>query len=140
MNTAEIKQLIQQSLAAINPEEGIAVSDTVSRIGVFHTDASGVFDRVHHHFSDITGVHRAETVGKVWLQTVFCDDRDRVCKEWYQSMMKNRLFTASFRIPDRTRGGLKKVSCSLVPELSDFKQTIGYFGVFVESGEFRQAV
>jgi PAS domain-containing protein len=140
MNTASIKLLIQQSLAAIDPGEGIAVSDAGSRIGVFHTDASGVLDRVHHHFIDITGVRHAEVVGKVWLQTVFCDDRDRVCKEWYQSMIKNRLFTASFRIPDRTRGGLKKVSCSLVPEFSDFKQTIGYFGVFVEPGVFRQAV
>jgi hypothetical protein len=89
---------------------------------------------------DITGTTGNQVIGKVWLQAVTCDDRDRACKEWYQSIMYNRLYTGSFRIADRVRGGLKEVSCSLVPEMTDDKQTIGYYGVFVETAEYQQAV
>ena len=133
MKTAEVRSLIHESLCALVDNENILIRDAESRIGVFHTDASGVMDRAHHHFLDIAGMHSDQIVGKVWLQTVFCDDRDRVCKEWYQSIIKERLFTSSFRILDRSRGRLKKISCSLIPEFSDCGQTIGYFGVFVDA-------
>lgn len=140
MKTAEIRNLIQQSLCTKRDGEGLFIGEGVSRIGVFHMDASGVLDRVHHHFLDITGRPCNQVIGRVWLQTVFCDDRDRVCREWYQSIMKNKSFTSSFKIPDRSRAALKQVSCSLVPELSDHNRTIGYYGVFVEASEYRQAV
>ncbi|HMK42771.1 MAG TPA: PAS domain-containing protein [Dissulfurispiraceae bacterium] len=120
------------SLAELEATEGMPLASTDSRIGTFHMDVLGVIDRVHSRFLDITGGRSEEMIGRVWLQTVTCDDRDRVCKEWYLSIMKKKAFACSFMILDLARGGLKKVSCSLVPELSDYGRTIGYFGAFIE--------
>lgn len=140
MQAAEIGSLIRRSLSATEDGVGLFATFHMSKIGVFHTDVAGVYDRVHHNFLEIAGSSSRQIIGKVWLQSVFCDDRDRVCKEWYLSIMKNRAFTTSFRMQDVARGGLKHVTCSLVPELSDRNRTIGYFGVFVEANEYRQAV
>lgn len=140
MKTTAIKHLIQQSLSAMGHGEGCSMINPLSKIGVFHITSSGVYDRVHHHFMEMTGTHFDQVIGKVWLQTIYCEDRDRVCKDWYLSIMKNTPFTATFRVPDHMHGGCKHVSCSLVPELSDTNKRIGYFGIFVETVQYREAV
>lgn len=116
-----------------NAQQG-CTTVAASRLGVFHTDASGVCDGVPAHFPDITGIPCREMIGRVWLQAIFCDDRDRVCREWYLSIIRNMPFTSTFRIPGCAEQGLREVSCALVPELSDSGRTTGYLGVLVETG------
>lgn len=140
MKTATIKHLIQESLSTMGHKEGSSMISPISKIGVFHITGSGVYDRVHHNFMEITGTRFNQVVGKVWLQSIYCEDRDRVCKDWYLSIMKDTPFTATFRIPDHMHGGCKHVSCSLVPEPSDTNKRIGYFGIFVETEHYLKAV
>lgn len=140
MNSVQLQRLIDQAIRSLEAAEPGFTRDSACRIGVFHTNALGVCDRVHPWFLDITDPVTRRVINKIWLHTVACSDRDRVCREWHQSIMKNRLFTSSFRIPDRARGDLKQVSCAMIPELSESRRTIGYLGIFVEAKEYRQAV
>jgi hypothetical protein len=140
MRTPEIKNLIHQSLSTMHIFGGFVLTDTASRIGVFDIDADQVIEMVHNHCMDITGTFGNEFTGRVWLQPVFCDNQDRVCKEWYQSIIKNISFTESFRLSVSVLENLKEITCSLVRKLADYKQTIGYFGVFADEAEYLQSL
>lgn len=140
MNTALMKDLIKQSVHPRDHGEGYPGISTTSKIGVFHITHSGVFDKVHQHFLEITGMSFNQIYNKVWLQAVHCEDRDRVCKDWYLSIMRNDSFSATFRIPDHAHGGCKQVSCSMIPETPEQNIKTGYFGIFIETVHYRQAV
>lgn len=112
---------------------------TPSGIGVFHTNAVGVCDGLLEGLPGITGISCDKVLGRIWLQMVFSEDRDRVCMEWYQSIIRNRVLAVAFRVAESAVGEQKEVSCSLSPELSDCNKTIGYYGVLIHVNEHDQA-
>ncbi len=105
----------------------------------FHTNAVGVCDGLLEGLPGITGISCDKVLGRIWLQMVFSEDRDRVCMEWYQSIIRNRVLAVAFRVAESAVGEQKEVSCSLSPELSDCNKTIGYYGVLIHVNEHDQA-
>jgi len=133
MRAGTIQPIRYCSIHDIKEAKAMSIVDATARIGVFHTDIAGILDQAHKFFIDIIDIPSDQIFGKLWLDTIFSSDRGRVRREWFLSITHNNLFTSSFRIPDHSHCGLKRVTCSLIPQLSARLEIIGYFGVYVET-------
>jgi PAS domain S-box-containing protein len=66
-------------------------------VGIFQTDARGMFVYVNERWSEIAGMALGEAAGGGWLRAVHPADRYRVQTAWYESVQAGVVFELQYR-------------------------------------------
>src|SRR5262249_53027972 len=74
-----------QALAAISP------------VGIFQTDAAGLYVYVNQRWCEIAGIPPEKAYGTGWAVALHGGDRQRVCDEWYRATEANSHFRSRYR-------------------------------------------
>lgn len=110
----------------------------VSPVGIFQTDAAGNNLYVNERGSEIMGITRSEAMGDGWNRALHPEDRDRVFREWKQTVAENRLLKIEYRYlrPDGTVCWVLTQSAAIRDENGELT---GYIGAFADITERVQA-
>jgi len=78
-----------------------AISDA-SPLGIFVTDQEGSCEYTNVEYQKLSGLSFEEALGTGWANAIHEDDRDRIFKEWYESVENQSLFRAEQRFKQKS--------------------------------------
>jgi PAS domain S-box-containing protein len=67
-------------------------------LAVFEANEHGAYKFVSTRWCELTGLIPQQASGDGWINSIHPDDRERVMKEWRNSVAEQREFTLNFRI------------------------------------------
>jgi PAS domain S-box-containing protein len=119
-------------------------------VGIFRTDADGLYTYVNARWNGIVGSTPDQLLGDAWTEFVHADDRPLVLESWKQALIASAPFIGEYRCvtPD---GRTIWVHCHAVPETDDADAGLpspvlpkeyvasGYIGTLTNVTERRQA-
>lgn len=99
---------------------------------IFTTDDKGLITWANRSFLNILGRQISDVTGSGWETAIHQDDRDRVTKEWYESVEENRNFDLQYRCV-RSDDEIILVRCKAFGG-----QKTGYFGILTKIRNFQK--
>ena len=67
-------------------------------VGIFHTDALGLYTFVNERYCELTGIRPTAALGDAWREIVHPEDRERVVDEWRAASSAGRAFALEYRM------------------------------------------
>jgi diguanylate cyclase (GGDEF)-like protein/PAS domain S-box-containing protein len=67
-------------------------------VGIFHSDAAGLYTFVNERYCELTGISPAAALGDGWQQIVHPEDLERVVSEWHAAAAAGRAFSLEYRM------------------------------------------
>jgi PAS domain S-box-containing protein len=123
----DLKSIKNQLLLSTKTSESLLYLDPNP---IFRTDSDGDFTLVNYKYLQIGGFTTQEdALGKGWLKAVHIDDRDRVEKEWEESIYAESIFETTYRCYNQLTGKVLMVSIRTTPVRDGNKEVISYVGV-----------
>ena len=134
----EITERIQIEQALKQSEAKFRALVTQAPVGIFQTDCQGDCLYVNPRWLEITGLSKAEAMGKGWSNALHAEDRARVYQEWYEAATTEREFASEYRFctPD---GKVTWVSGKAVGLYDDCQELTGYFGTIVDISDRKRS-
>ncbi|MGB8688343.1 MAG: PAS domain S-box protein, partial [Microcoleus sp.] len=128
----------------LESEERYATLVEAATVGIFRTDADGLYTYVNDRYCQISGITRSvsplsATAREGWLHRgIHPDDRDSIATEWQESERENRPFRLEYRFqhPD---GAVSWVYGQSVAELGAEGQIVGYVGTITDISDRKGA-
>lgn len=107
-------------------------------VGIFQNDLGGNCLFVNERWCEMTGMTPEEAKGAGWARALHPDDRERVFKEWSDSVERGKSFASEYRY--RTPGGkVLWIYGSAVPMRDDERTAIGFIGTATDITERKEA-
>ena len=103
----------------------------LSPVGIFHTDAAGGFLYVNERWCNIGGVETQTALGQGWARVIHPDDRNRVLREWAESIDHGTPFKSEYRCL-RNDGGTSWILSEASVQADETGKVIGYVGTMTE--------
>jgi PAS domain S-box-containing protein len=129
----------QRFIAALNQsEQRYQTLAQVAPVGIFHTDTQGLCRYVNERWSHLTGLNCQESLGNGWLNAIYPEDRDRVCRQLLQATLQQESFQSEFRFL-RPDGSIVWVLSQCVVLVDDADQVTGYVGSVTDITDRKQA-
>ena len=100
---------------------------SVEGLSMFETDAKGNCISVSANYCRLTGRGEIEHLGSNWIHNIAYEDREKVMKEWIDSVNHRRIFDMRYRLI--SANGIIVVSCKAHPIDDIHGNLAGYFGV-----------
>jgi len=102
----------------------------LSPVGIFHTDANGVYKYVNRRWCEIAGLTTEEVKNKGWMPALHPADERRVIEEWYEALTEERGFASQYRLQHQG-GRVVWVYCQTRPEIKE-DAVAGYVGTLTD--------
>ncbi|MBN3910503.1 MAG: response regulator [Nostoc sp. NMS1] len=140
--TEAIKQQAAQ-LVAVNAElrqseERLRSLSTCSPVGIFEIDTEGGCRYTNPRYQIICGLKAAESLEKIWLESVHPEDRERAVVSWSTYICEGRDYSEEFRF-QTAQGIIRWVQVRSSPMLSGQGELLGYVGTLEDITERKQA-
>jgi PAS domain S-box-containing protein len=134
----DISERKQAEMALQESEKRLTSLASAAPVGIFRTDLYGNIIYVNHRWGQISGSTLNEAQGTGWLWRLHPEDRDRVVREWYDSIEQNATFRCEYRFvcSDET---VTWVFGQAVAERTVSGKTIGYIGTITDISDRKQA-
>jgi PAS domain S-box-containing protein len=110
----------------------------VSRVGLFHTDASGNCSYTNERWNEIAGITLTEALGEGWVSAIHPEDRQRIATQWDEATQNHLLFECEYRFrhPD---GLVTWVLGQAAPYFGTDGEVVGYVGTVTDINDRKQA-
>jgi PAS domain S-box-containing protein len=102
-----------------------------SPVCIFRTDAEGNCLYVNQRWQDITGLSLEDALREGWAKSLHPDDRDRVFRDWFESVAKNEPFKSEYRFL-RADGSISWVIGQAIAEIDANGEIEGYVGTITD--------
>ncbi len=102
----------------------------LSPVGIFHTDANGVYRYVNRRWCEIAGMTEQEVKQNGWMSAIHPADERRVVEEWYEALTEKRGFSSEYRL-QHDNGRVVSVYTQTRPEVDEDK-VVGYVGTMTD--------
>ncbi|MEH2346813.1 MAG: response regulator [Nostoc sp.] len=140
--TEAVKQQAAQ-LVAVNAElrqseERLRSLSTCSPVGIFEIDTEGGCRYTNPRYQAICGLKAAESLEKIWLESVHPEDRKRAVASWSTYIYHGRDYSEEFRF-QTVQGIIRWVQVRSSPMLSGQGELLGYVGTLEDITERKQA-
>ncbi|MBD2531425.1 response regulator [Nostoc flagelliforme FACHB-838] len=140
--TEAVKQQAAQ-LVAVNTElrqseERLRSLSTCSPVGIFEIDTEGGCRYTNPRYQAICGLKAAESLEKIWLESVHPEDRERAIASWSAYICEGRDYSEEFRF-QTAHGSVRWVQVRSSPMLSGQGELLGYVGTLEDITERKQA-
>lgn len=140
--TEAVKQQAAQ-LVAVNAElkqseERLRSLSTCSPIGIFEIDTEGGCRYTNPRYQIICGLKPAESLEKIWLESVHPEDKERAISSWSTYIYQGRDYSEEFRF-QTAHGIVRSVQVRSSPMLSSQGELLGYVGTLEDITERKQA-
>jgi PAS domain S-box-containing protein len=134
----DISERKQAEIALRESEKRLASLASAAPVGIFRTDVQGNFIYVNHRWGQISGCTLNEAQGTGWFWRLHLEDRDRVVREWYDSIENNTTFRCEYRFM-RSDGTTVWVFGQAVAERTISGKIIGYIGTITDISDRKRA-
>ena len=143
-------------VSELKPNNGTSLRDSVNRIetrqvlqeqtqkailsdmsiGVFKTDAEGLFTWVNPKYLRMTGRAPNEVHGSGWVNTIAVRDRERVQREWKEAIDDSRDFESEFLLitPDDDRVQVSARTYKMIGQEDELLGFVGMLTPLCETG------
>lgn len=140
--TEAVKQQAAQ-LVAVNTElrqseERFRSLSTCSPVGIFEIDTEGGCKYTNPRYQAICGLKAAESLEKIWLESVHPEDKERAVASWSAYIREGRDYSEEFRF-QTAHGSDRWVQVRSSPMLSGQGELMGYVGTLEDITERKQA-
>ncbi|MFW9263755.1 response regulator [Nostoc sp. CALU 546] len=140
--TEAVKQQAAQ-LVAVNTElrqseERFRSLSTCSPVGIFEIDTEGGCKYTNPRYQAICGLKAAESLEKIWLESVHPEDKERAVASWSAYIREGRDYSEEFRF-QTAHGSDRWVQVRSSPMLSGQGELLGYVGTLEDITERKQA-
>ncbi|MEH2192439.1 MAG: response regulator [Nostoc sp.] len=140
--TEAVKQQTAQ-LVAVNgslreSEERLRSLSTCSPVGIFEIDTEGGCRYTNPRYQAICGLKAADSLEKIWLESVHPEDRERAVASWSTYIYHGRDYSEEFRF-QTAQGIIRWVQVRSSPMLSGQGELLGYVGTLEDITERKQA-
>ncbi|MCC5644543.1 response regulator [Nostoc sp. CHAB 5824] len=140
--TEAVKQQAAQ-LVAVNAElrqseERLRSLSTCSPVGIFEIDTEGGCRYTNPRYQIICGLKAAESLEKIWLESVHPEDKERAVASWSDYIREGRDYSEEFRF-QTAHGIVRWVQVRSSPMLSGQGELLGYVGTLEDITERKQA-
>ncbi|MEH2162049.1 MAG: response regulator [Nostoc sp.] len=140
--TEAVKQQAAQ-LVAVNAElrqseERLRSLSTCSPVGIFEIDTEGGCRYTNPRYQIICGLKPAESLQKIWLESVHPEDRERAVASWSNYICEGGDYSEEFRF-QTVHGIVRWVQVRSSPMLSSQGELLGYVGTLEDITERKQA-
>ena len=126
---AQLKLVHETSSAQIEKSELLYRSLTSNApVAIFNTDKLGAFTYVNEEWTKYSGINLAEACGFGWQKAIYPDDRDRVTKEWQETIVKDTEFKSELRFQDK-KGKITWLQAKAVKLVDANNNMYGYIGI-----------
>ncbi|MCL7762385.1 ATP-binding protein [Polaribacter sp. Z014] len=126
---AQLKLVHETSRAQIEESELLYRSLTSNApVGIFNTDKLGAFTYVNEEWTKYSGINLDEASGFGWLKAIYHEDRDRVTKEWQETIIKDIEFKSALRFQDKN-GKITWLQAKAVKLVDTNNNMYGYIGI-----------
>jgi diguanylate cyclase (GGDEF)-like protein/PAS domain S-box-containing protein len=95
--------------------------------GCFEANADGMVTFVNQQWTELTGVSAADALDGGWSEAVHLEDRDRVVKNWYDTIKRGQPFAMEYRVASVDRVS-RWLAVSAQPLMGDAGTVEGYLG------------
>jgi len=95
--------------------------------GCFEADASGMVTFVNQQWTELTGLSADDALNCGWSQTVHVEDRDRVVKNWTDTVGRGQAFAMEYRVATGTCDN-RWLAVSAQPIFGADGEAAGYLG------------
>ncbi|MEG3898062.1 MULTISPECIES: PAS domain S-box protein [unclassified Microcoleus] len=119
-------------------EQRYATLAAAAPVGIFRTDAEGLFTYINDRFFQIAGIAPENAIEKGWQQALHPDDRDWVIAHWEQYIQDENPFQLEYRF-QRPDGVVTWVYGQSLAEWNAEGQVIGYVGTVTDISDRKQA-
>lgn len=119
-------------------QQRYATLANISPVGIFWTNAQGECLYVNEQWQEITGLSAEESQGHNWSKTLYSKDRDRVSRQWTQSVEAESIFRSEYRF-QRPDGKVTWVVGQAIAERDSQGQILGYVGTITDITQRKQA-
>lgn len=107
-------------------------------VGIFHTDAAGLYTFVNDRYCELTGIEPDAALGDGWREIVHPEDRERVVDEWRSAANAGRAFALEYRM--RSLAGATIWVDGKAEAVRDAKGAVtGYIGSVHDLSESKRA-
>jgi|GEM_PF-1923097 len=109
----------------------------ISPVGIFHTDVEGETTYVNRRWSKISGLSFEESLGQGWLSAVHPEDREKIIKNWNNTINDKSDSVAEYRFLHKD-GSVIWVIGQAVPHTDSNGKIIGYLGTVTDVTRHKQ--
>lgn len=122
----------------LNPSQSLFQAlANISPVGIFQTDAAGLYVYVNHRWCEIAGITPEQAYGAGWATALHPDDRESVCDEWYRAARTKSRFASKYRF-ERADGTISWVFGQAVSHGGSAGEAAGYIGTITDITEITE--
>jgi PAS domain S-box-containing protein len=125
-------------LALLESQKRYQTLAEASPVCIHHTDRFGNWLYVNQCWTEITGLSPEESLGTGWIKALHPSDRDRVCKEWYETVAARKSYQSEYRVL-HTNERVVWVIAQALPEFSENGELKGYIATVTNITENKLA-
>lgn len=109
-----------------------------SPVAIINTDANGLCIYFNQHWSEITRLSTAESLGEGWIKALHPQDRERVVKAWKQAVTAKIPYRNEYRFL-RPDGKVVWVISQALPEIDEHGEFKGHIATITDITEIKFA-
>jgi PAS domain S-box-containing protein len=122
----------------LNPSQSLFQAlANISPVGIFQTDAAGLYVYVNRRWCEIAGMTPEKAYGTGWAAALYAGDQRRVCEEWYSAIRENSRFSSKYRF-QRPDGTIAWVFAQAVKHAGANGDAGGYIGTTTDITEIEE--
>ncbi|WP_086684657.1 PAS domain S-box protein [Nostoc sp. T09] len=108
-------------------------------VGIFRTDASGYCNFMNKQACEIIGAIPEELLGEGWIKFLHLEDRQRVIRQWHQTIQQKLPFKSEHRFRNY-KGKTTWVLAQAVAEMGTGGEVTGFIGTITDISEQQAAL
>tara|TARA_R110002074_G_scaffold349981_2_gene520778 strand:- start:48229 stop:51588 length:3360 start_codon:yes stop_codon:yes gene_type:complete len=122
----------------INSEQLFRRLSSNAPVAIFQADKDGSCNYVNEEWIKYSGQTFNEALGFGWANSIHFEDKERVIKEWQESIITGNQFISDFRLLQKN-GKIKWLSSKAVSLIDVNKVLYGYIGMLTDITERKNA-
>ncbi len=111
----------------------------VSPVGIFRADLDSRFIYVNRRWLELSGLTAEQAMGSGWVSALHPDDRERVLREWRETLPQKQLLVHEFRF-QRPDGAVVWLLGQAIAESNQDGAPVGYVGTVTDITQHKETL